>query len=139
MNAYQKRLEAEAHFYIAVLKSDGKIDIKEKVRAPYEAEKNERFLDFTNGQAPEELKKRLKDLLKNDTWKLRKAEDHIKEGADLLKKAAEEGDRGAKNIFSRHEKGFEELALLGGLLMKESRCIKEIKKAVSDIVLTFGK
>ncbi len=123
----------EAHLYIAIAKADGIITTKERVRAPYYAQKSQDVFNVLkiNKNIKQTIKKHVSMVLLDKKFISWNAEQHLDEAVLLLKNAEKNGDWGVSLSFHKNENGLLEVAFLDGYIYKESKFIKEIEKRLS--------
>jgi hypothetical protein len=124
----------EAHLYIAVAKADGIITVKERVRAPYYAQKSQDVFNILkiNKKVKQTIKEHVTMVLSDPIYLSWSADQHLDEAVSLLKKAEKAGDWGVNLSFHKNEEGLMEVAFLDGYIYKESKFIKKMEKRLSD-------
>jgi hypothetical protein len=129
------RSKGEAHLYVAVAKSDGVVTTKEKARAPSIAFKCKSLFDAMNlhSEVKEQLFKYTKDIFENNSFRSWSADDHLNEAIKLLKQAKESGDLSVCHVAEKCESTLQDLAVIDGYLLKESKFLKKIKLLLSSL------
>ncbi|MBD3418649.1 MAG: hypothetical protein GF398_00885 [Chitinivibrionales bacterium] len=120
--------KGEAHLYVAVAKADGIISHIEKVRAPYYAEKSQKMLDMMNAnqRTRDSIRNELQGIFASQEHAVWSADEHLDEAIRLLNIAKDQGDWTVKLSGTKNEAGLQQLALLDGYLVKESRFLTKI-------------
>ena len=134
--AVRYRSRGEAHLYVAVAKSDGKISEEERARAPYHARKSQLVMDVLklNSLIRERIGTDVKEILSDSAYTGWSAERHLKESVDCLKKAKESGDWAVELVGDKNEKELLELAHIDSYVFKESRFLRAIRDRLRELV-----
>ncbi len=125
----------EAHLYVAVAKADGVVSSKERLGAPYYAQKSQNVFNILkiNENVSKSIKKYVTELLTSPRYKNWSAEQHLDQGVELLKKAKNAGEHGIGITVHKSKDGLLQVAFLDGYILKESKFIKKIEKRLTDL------
>ena len=130
-----KITEAEAHLYVAVALADGVISKEEYLRTPYYAKKSQKFFDMMNmnSSTAERIGPKIRELMDSSKSKKMDSNDHLNIAINLLKDCKDSGIWQSRVTFAKNEKGFTNIAKLGGYVIKEASIIKKIEERINEI------
>ena len=126
-------IEAQAHLYVGIAKSDGVIDNKEFSQIPYYAEKSQRFFKLLK-LSDEEIHS-IGTTIRSFIGKYNSlnADDHLQMAKELLQKAKELGVWQHQILFTKNEQGFLDSAKIGGYFIKESAFLSKIEDMLKSL------
>lgn len=133
--AVKIRSLGEAHLYIAIAKVDGIVTMKERARTPHYAQKSQDVFNVLkiNKHVRSNIKKDVNKILSDPKYIKWTAQHHLDCAIAHLKKAKKLGDWGVSLSGHKNEKGLENVALLDGYILKESRFLKKIKEMLKEL------
>ncbi|MBD3239191.1 MAG: hypothetical protein GF331_01290 [Chitinivibrionales bacterium] len=135
MNRDRLRSLGEAHCYVAIMKADGHVSRRERLRGPLHARRShERLAVFgANKLLARMVGTDITAILDDSSFETWDAERHLNEGIELLRRAARAGSRGVDIAADKLETELYELAYLDGYDLRESRFVKRTVERLREL------